>query len=233
MPIRVMLADDHPLVLDGIKNTLAGNEDIQVIAEATNGLEVPALVDELKPDILVLDMSLPGLSGVEITRVLKASGAHVKILALSGYTDRAYILGTLEAGVEGYLSKDETLEVIQEAIRGIAAGQQGWLSRGARAILMQAYQGDGISDIQLTPRESQVGHRVIEGKTNSQIASELRISEKTVEKYMQRLFEKCQVASRVELAVFLVRNNGSVRTTFHETEEIQVGAMPPLINKPV
>jgi DNA-binding NarL/FixJ family response regulator len=122
----------------------------------------------------------------------------------------------LEAGVAGYLSKDEPLEVIQEAIRGINAGQQGWISRGARAILVQAYQGEGVSGIQLTPRESQIGERVIQGKTNSQIASELKISEKTVEKYMQRLFEKCQVASRVELAVYLIRNDTYVKSPSSE-----------------
>jgi len=231
MPIRVMLADDHPLVLDGIKKTLAATEDIRVVAEATNGSDVPTLVDQVKPDVLVLDMSLPGLNGVEITRLLKASGAQVKILALSGFNDRGYILGTLEAGVAGYLSKDETIEVIQEAIRGIAAGQHGWLSQEARAILMQAYQGDG-ADILLTPREAQVGQRVIDGKTNSQIASELRISEKTVEKYMQKLFEKCQVASRVELAVFLIRNDGTVRETFYKNEGNRVNPLPSLNNRP-
>jgi DNA-binding NarL/FixJ family response regulator len=207
MPIRVMLADDHPLVLDGIKKTLAGAEDIQVIAEATRGTDVASLVDKFKPDVLVLDMSLPGLDGVEITQSLKANDVNLKILALSGYTDRAYIIGTLEAGASGYLSKDESIEVIQEAIRGVAAGQQGWISRNARAVLVDAYQGEGIGLRKLTRREAQVGQLVIAGKTNHQIAAELQISEKTVEKYMQNLFEKCRVASRVELAVLLVRND--------------------------
>jgi len=208
MPIRVMLADDHPMVLVGIKNILAVQEDIQVIAEATNGLDVLNLVDRFQPDVLVLDMSLPGLDGLEVTRQLKAGGATVKILALSGYNDREYILGTLDEGASGYLSKDESIESIQDAIRGVAVGQYGWISREAKAVLMEAYQVKGVPELRLTRRETQVSQLVIEGKTNSQIGVELKISEKTVEKYLQNLFEKFQVSSRVGLAVFLVRKDG-------------------------
>jgi DNA-binding NarL/FixJ family response regulator len=134
-PIRVILADDHVVVRIGIRNLLSRSTDISVIGEASNGVEAIQLVDELKPDVLLLDMEMPELDGVEVARRLRAAKAPVKILALSAYNDKQYILSMFDQGAAGYLTKDEAPEKIIEAVRGVAAGEQGWMSRKVAARL--------------------------------------------------------------------------------------------------
>ncbi len=181
MAIRVILVDDHPVIRNGVKNILAATMDIRVIGEAGSGEEAIDLVNELNPDVLVLDMELPGKNGVQVTEELKASGSSVKILAFSGYEDREFIQGVLNSGAAGYLTKDEPGEVLVQAIRGVAGGQQGWLSRKVKAALVTMYQEDERPANRISPRESQVYGLISEGKTNKRIALELKISEKTVE----------------------------------------------------
>jgi DNA-binding NarL/FixJ family response regulator len=134
-PIRVILADDHVVVRIGIRNLLSRSADISVIGEASNGVEAIQLVNELKPDVLLLDMEMPELDGVEVARRLRAAKAPVKILALSAYNDKQYILSMFDQGAAGYLTKDEAPEKIIEAVRGVAAGEQGWMSRKVAARL--------------------------------------------------------------------------------------------------
>lgn len=134
-PIRVILADDHVVVRIGIRNLLSRSTDISVIGEASNGVEAIQLVNELKPDVLLLDMEMPELDGVEVARRLRAAKAPVKILALSAYNDKQYILSMFDQGAAGYLTKDEAPEKIIEAVRGVAAGEQGWMSRKVAARL--------------------------------------------------------------------------------------------------
>ncbi len=205
MSIRVILVDDHPVIRNGVKNILAATMDIRVVGEAGSGEEAIDLVNQLNPDVLVLDMELPGKNGVAVTEELKASGSPVHILAFSGYDDRQFIQGVLNSGAAGYLTKDEPGETLIQAIRGVAEGQQGWLSRKIKATLMTMYQEDEPSNTRISPRESQVYGLVSEGKTNKRIALELKISEKTVEKYIYNLFQKFDVASRVQLAVMKAR----------------------------
>ncbi len=123
--IRVVIADDHPVMRDGIRNLLDKAIDIEVAGEAGNGVEALRLVEELKPDVLLLDMELPGLKGVEVAQRLQASGATVRILVLSAYDDQEYIRGLLASGAAGYLLKEEIPETIVEAIRGVARGERG------------------------------------------------------------------------------------------------------------
>ncbi|MCL4562977.1 MAG: response regulator transcription factor [Chloroflexi bacterium] len=132
-PIRVILADDHVVVRIGIKNLLSRSPDIAVIGEASNGIEAIRMVGELKPDLLLLDMEMPELDGVEVARQLRAANSPVRILALSAYNDKQYILSMLEQGAAGYLTKDEAPGTIVDAVRGVAAGERGWLSRKAAA----------------------------------------------------------------------------------------------------
>ena len=205
MPIRVILVDDHPVIRNGIKNMLVKTMDIEVIAEAESGDVVIDLVKRLKPDVLVLDIGLPGKDGIEVTEELRAMGAPVQILIFSGYDDRQFIEGVLNSGASGYLTKDEPLEVVIDAIRGVASGQQGWLSRRIKAAIMEKYQDEDRSTSRISRRESQVYHLISEGKTNKSIAHELAISEKTVEKYIYNLFKKFDVVSRVQLAVLKAR----------------------------
>ncbi len=134
-PITVVLADDHVVVRIGIKNLLSHSDDISVIGEASNGLEAIEKVNELKPDLLLLDMEMPELDGVEVARQLRDTHSETRILALSAYNDKQYILSMLEQGAAGYLTKDEAPGTIVEAVRGVANGERGWLSRKAAARL--------------------------------------------------------------------------------------------------
>jgi two-component system, NarL family, response regulator NreC len=210
MAIRVILADDHPIIRNSIKSLLHKTLDIQVIAEAADGDETIRLVQDLLPDVLLLDMSLPLKDGVEVTNELKAAGSNVHILAFSGYADPEYIREILNSGASGYLIKSEPFDVVIDAIRGVASGQEGWLSNEVKAIVLGKGDKDSIIINTLTPRERQVCAHVVEGKTNKNIAFELGISEKTVEKYIYSIFQKFDVVSRVELAVRLVQKEGKI-----------------------
>jgi DNA-binding NarL/FixJ family response regulator len=203
--IRVVLADDHPIVRDGIRKLLADSIGIEVIGEAKDGQEAYQLVIEKLPDVLLLDMELPGIHGVDLTKRLIAEGVKVKILALSSYNDKGYISEMLALGASGYLIKDEVPKNIVDAIRGVANGEQGWVSREVAAILGQmAVDKETHSD--LTHRESEVLKLVVRGMTNREIGYELEISEKTVEKHLNNVFEKLNVHSRVEAAVYAVES---------------------------
>ncbi len=205
MAIRLILADDHPIIRKGVKDFLGQTEEIEVVAEAKNGLETIQLVNEFSPDVLLLDMELPDKSGVEVIQDLKAAGSPVNILGFSAYDDQELIRGFLETGAAGYLTKDESIENIIDAIRGVANGQQGWLSRRIKAIMLNVYRmGDNWHN-KVSPREAQVCKLIVQGKTNKQIGYALNISEKTVEKYIYKLFQKLEVVSRVELAVMVAR----------------------------
>jgi two-component system response regulator DegU len=202
--IRVVIADDHPVMRDGIRNLLDKAIDIEVAGEAGDGVEALRLVEELDPDVLLLDMELPGLKGVEVAQRLQASGAAVRILALSAYNDGEYIRGLLASGAAGYLLKEEIPETIVEAIRGVARGERGWVSRPVAAQMATWTQKEVESTV-LTERELDVLRLVVEGKTNQEIALALGISDKTIEKHLQGVFAKLGVASRVEAAVHAVR----------------------------
>lgn len=129
--IRVVIADDHAIMRVGIRNILSRSNEICVIGEASNGAEAIQLISELTPDVLVLDMEMPVMDGVEVARQLQSKGAPVRILVLSAYDDRQYIQEMLNLGAAGYLIKDEAPEVIVDAVQGIANGEKGWISRKA------------------------------------------------------------------------------------------------------
>ena len=205
--IRVVLADDHPVVRAGIRNLLERVPNIQVIGEAGSGAEALRLVEELAPDLLLLDMEMPGLKGLDVARRLRANGSAVRILALSAYDDRQYILGLLASGAAGYLTKEEAPETIIQAVRGIMRGEHGWVS-GRVAAQMAEWAGQKRARIKkLTLHEAEELRLVVAGKTNREIALALGISEKMVEKHLQAVFEKLGVASRIEAAVLAVRES--------------------------
>ena len=129
--IRVVIADDHAIMRVGIRNILARSEVICVVGEANNGAEAIQLVEELEPDVLVLDMEMPVMDGVEVARRLQASESPVAVLVLSAYDDRQYILEMLNMGAAGYLIKDEAPDVIVDAVQGVSRGEKGWISRKA------------------------------------------------------------------------------------------------------
>ncbi|HZD56636.1 MAG TPA: response regulator transcription factor [Anaerolineales bacterium] len=203
--IRVLLVDDHPVVREGIRNLLAKEGDIVIVGEAKDGSEALRMVGDLLPDVMLLDMELPGISGTQVAKRLQDENSPVKILALSAHDDRQYIQELLANGASGYLIKEEVPETIIEAVRGVAYGEQGWISRQVAAQMSTWMGGREEDQHTLTPREVEVLAGVVAGKTNQEIGMSLGISEKTVEKHLEAVFTKLNVASRVEAAVLAVR----------------------------
>jgi DNA-binding NarL/FixJ family response regulator len=204
-PIRVVLADDHPIVRTGIRTMLAKASDIIVVAEVGNGPDVLVQIAELAPDVLLLDMEMPGLSGVEVAQKLKAANSKVKVLALSAHDDEVYVRSLLANGAVGYLTKEEAPELIIGAVRGIARGETGWISRRAAAQMISWTRQQAEEPAELTEREMQVLQQAATGKTNREIALALGIAGKTVEKHMGGVFEKLRVSSRVEAVMSAVK----------------------------
>lgn len=208
--IRVMLADDHPVVRTGIRNLLEKHADIVVVGEATNGLEALRIVEELKPDVLLLDMEMPGLSGVEVARRLKSVCSTARLLVLSAYDDEQYIFALLSSGAAGYLTKDEVPTMIGDAVRGIANGEEGWLSRRVTAKVLQrnqAAQQRNDTNMLLSSRERQVLQLVAQGRDNEQIGATLNISDGTVKNHVTNIYSKLGVRTRAE-AVALAWQQG-------------------------
>ncbi len=204
--IRVLIADDHPIVCKGIHNLLEPAVGIAVVGEAHSGAEALQLIESLRPDVVLLDVELSDMSGIDVIRRLNEANISVRVLGLSSYDDREFISQLLALGASGYLLKDEIPEQIIEAVRGVARGETGWVSRKVAAKLSQILQKDqeGVAD--LTRRELDVLRLVVEAKTNGEIGMLLGISEKTVEKHLDTIFRKLGVASRVEAAVLAVRS---------------------------
>jgi DNA-binding NarL/FixJ family response regulator len=203
--IRVILVDDHPVVRSGIRGLLEKASDIEIAGEADLGEEALRLVEETPADVLLLDMELPDIPGIRVAEQVKQNHPELKILSLSAHDDSTYVRQVLELGAAGYLMKDEAPEVIVEAVRGVANGQQGWISRGITAQMAGWLQAGATEGARLTRREQETLLLLVEGKTNQAIGNELHISEKTVEKYIKAIFEKLNVSSRVEAAVMAVR----------------------------
>jgi DNA-binding NarL/FixJ family response regulator len=203
--IRVLIADDHPIVCKGIRALLESAGEFNVVGEANNGVQALQMIEELSPDVVLLDMEMPDLNGVEVVQQITQRELPVRVLGLSSYDDQQYISQLLALGASGYLIKDEVPEAILEAVRGVARGEKGWVSRRVAARLSQILQDDQESGKEFTPREMEVLRLVVDGKTNAEIGVTLGISEKTVEKHLEALFRKMGVVSRVEAAVMAVR----------------------------
>jgi DNA-binding NarL/FixJ family response regulator len=168
----------------GIRTLMEAEADFNVVGEAANGLEALRLVELLKPDVLLLDMEMPGLSGVEVARRIRDQGLPVYVLALSAYDDRAYITGLLESGASGYITKEKPPQMIVEAVRAVARGEGRWF--------IQPVQRDALP---VTDREQAVLRLMARGMTNQEIAAQLYISENTVRNHIGRIYRRLGVKS--------------------------------------
>jgi DNA-binding NarL/FixJ family response regulator len=209
-PIRVLLADDHPLVRAGIRTTLAGEEDVALVGEATDGHEAQRLCQTLRPDVLLLDLNMPGPSPFETVACLRGCCPETRVLILTAYDDDAYIHGLTAAGVAGYVLKDEAAEAVVCAIRATAEGGT-WLSRPVVEKLARSATGedDQARAADLTDREREIVRLMAQGWDNVRIAGELSLAEQTVRNYACRIYAKLGVASRVQAAVW-ARERGLV-----------------------
>ena len=205
--IRVLIVDDHPITCKGIREVLEPSVGIRVAGEAHSGAEALQMIEELKPDVVLLDMRLPDMDGIEIIRKAYKIGTQARILGLSSFNDREFIAQLLTYGASGYLLKDEMPEEIINAIRGVANGEVGWVSRKVAALLSQILSKEEEGGADLTSRELAVLNLVVDGKTNNQIGTTLGISAKTVEKHLHAIFRKMGVVSRVEAAIMAVQES--------------------------
>lgn len=208
-PIRVLVADDHSVVRQGIRHVLEGAEEFTIVAEAENGNEVAELVAQSKPDVVVLDISMPGLSGIEVTAVLRKRFPKCRVLILSMYDNQEYVLEAVRSGAHGYLLKDTAADDLATAIRSIHSGEA-FYSPPIAAKLAAAVKGD-FSDkddtgelASLTTREREVLRGIARGLTNKDIATQLGISPRTVETHRESLMRKLgirHVAGLTKLAL--------------------------------
>lgn len=212
--IRVLIVDDHPITCKGIRDLLEPVVGISVVGEAHTGADALQKIEELRPSVVLLDMRLPDMDGVEIIKRAYKTGSNARILGLSSYNDREFISELLTYGASGYLLKDEVPEEIVEAVRGVAHGEAGWVSRKVAALLSQILVTEQEAGKELTSRELKVLDLVVDGKTNNQIGLALGISAKTVEKHLHAIFRKLGVVSRVEAAILAVQEN-LVKRDFH------------------
>jgi DNA-binding NarL/FixJ family response regulator len=205
-PIRVVVADDHPVVRNGVVLELSRQPDIMVLGTAENGDEALRLVQTVQPDVLVTDLSMPGLRAVDLIRQARVLPEPPRILILSAYAELDYVLTLIDAGVTGYLLKDEDPATISAAVRAVARGEP-WLSSSvAVGMLDRRVRAAGEPPPPLlSSRGLDVLRLVVAGKTNQEIGIVLGISEKTVEKHLAEVFAKLGVSSRVEAAVRAVR----------------------------
>ena len=184
--IRVVLADNHKFVRTGIRNIVEKTKDIVVIGEAENGFDALHLVHELEPDVLVLDIEMPDLTGYEVTKQLHADSAASPVLALSTYEDKQYILSMLRFGAYGYLTKDEVPNMIVRAIRGVARKERGWVSRRMAARLAMWLQGENSDQVDLTNEDFELLGMFLAGKTNEQIGKIFGMNQQSVENRLAR-----------------------------------------------
>jgi DNA-binding NarL/FixJ family response regulator len=198
--IRVALADDHPVVLAGIKALLQAAPEITLVGEATTGTAALAMVLETAPDVAVIDISLPGMNGLELAQRLAAASPEVKLLALTVHEDRAYVQPLLQAGARGYLLKRSAAEDLVRAIRAVAAGGV-YLDPAVadKALPAAAPQATPTEGEPLSQREQEVLRSTARGFSNKEIAAQLQVSVKTVETYKQRAAEKLGLRTRADI----------------------------------
>jgi DNA-binding NarL/FixJ family response regulator len=204
-PIRVLVADDHMIVRTGIRHVLEGEAGFEVVGEAATGAEAISLAAELRPDVVVLDISMPGESGLQVAARLRGTGPEPRVLILSMHDNAEYVLESVRAGADGYLLKDTAATELRTAIRTVCRGES-YFSPPIATRLREALRGEhethSKSLAQLTAREREVLRGVSRGRTNKEIAAELGISYRTVETHRESLMRKLQIRTVAELTRF-------------------------------
>ena len=206
MSVRVLLADDHAVVRMGFKLLLQTTDDIEIVAEAEDGESACRLYDEVQPDVLVMDISMPGMGGVEAVRRIIAHDRRARILALSAHEDTSHPKRVLKAGALGYLCKRGAPEALIDAIRATAKGQRYLDAQIAQRMAMQDLNGDQGPLETLSEREFEVFLQLARGQTVAQIAEKLSLSSSTVGTHLYNIKQKLNVANQAELTLLAVRH---------------------------
>ena len=209
MPIRLLIADDHKLMREGLRALLSGESDIEVIGEASNGREIVKLVEESAPDIVLMDISMPQLNGIDATRQIKDLSGTTRVIALSMHADRLFVQGVLKAGAAGYILKDSAFDELGQAVRAVSNGQM-YLSPGVAGVVVEGFlKTNGApaeNEVSLTAREREVLQLITEGIATRDIATQLHISVKTVETHRRQLMKKLDIYTVAELTKYAIRN---------------------------
>lgn len=212
--IRLVLADDHAVVRAGTRELLEQQSDLNIVGEASDGEEAVRLAHELQPDVIVMDVRMPKMTGVEATRRIKAECPDVKVLVLTAHDDDEYVFALLQAGANGYLMKTAEIEELVKAIRTVAGGQSTLAPTIAGKVVAQFTSGktlpEALTNAQdryegLTDRELGILKLVGKGLSNKQIGKNLYISDRTVQAHLSNIFSKLGVSSRTEAVMYAVR----------------------------
>ncbi len=213
--IKVLLVDDHQIVRDGIKRILKDESDIELIGSVSSGKEALDFTRCTEPNLVIADLSMPNMSGIELTKKLTATYPEIKVLILSMFNDEEYIVSAIQAGAKGYLPKqDSTTDVLLEAIRTIAGGDE-FYSQSISKIVLKSFiknvkntnVGDVAKKHQLTSREKEILKLYVEGFTNNEIAEKLNLSVYTIKTHKNNIMQKYNFKSTVEMIKFALRNN--------------------------
>ncbi len=210
MSIRILLADDHRIVRDGLKTLLEKQPDMEVIAEAEDGRTTVNLARKLLPDVIIMDITMPDLNGIDATRKIVSETPNAKVIALSMHSDRRFVSGSLEAGASGYLMKDCAFEELVSAIRSVMTSNRTYLSPKVADIVVKNYVSKFSKSRMpvpptLTNREREMLQLLAEGKTTKEIASGLHVSIKTVETHRRNIMSKLNSHSVADLIKYALR----------------------------
>lgn len=207
MSIRILLADDHPMVLKGLSFFLKTQDDIDIVGEVNNGVEALKVIGEMKPDVVLMDLSMPVLDGIEATKIIRRDYPQTKVLILTSFSDQDHVLPAIKAGASGYQLKDIEPEELVKTIRAVHQGQTQLHPQATTQLLNHVTHQGTPSDKQhlefnsLTPREKDVLFQITLGKGNKEIASDLFITEKTVKTHVSNILSKLELHDRTQAAV--------------------------------
>jgi two-component system response regulator NreC len=209
MSIRIILADDHKITRQGLRSLIDESNDMEVIAEAENGRDAVELARQLKPDVIIMDVSMPDLNGVEATRQIVQDNPQMKIIALSMHSDTLFVSEMLKSGASGYLLKDCAFEELEQAIRTVTESKA-YLSPSISGIIVEDYlhrlsKAEQSTAEVLTDREREVLQLIAEGQSTKRIALKLHISAKTVETHRRQIMNKLDMHTVAELTKYAIR----------------------------
>jgi DNA-binding NarL/FixJ family response regulator len=210
MAIKVVLADDHTIVRDGLRALLEANPEIRVVGDASNGTQVLEQVNELQPDVVIMDISMPGLNGIDATRQILAANPEVRVIILSMLGTADHVFHALQAGARGYLLKESAGREVMEAVLSVYAGEM-YFSRPITYVMINDYvqaradtQVDSLES--LSVRENEILCLVVEGRTSAEIGKQLNLSPKTIESYRSRMMQKLGISDFPELIKFAIKH---------------------------
>ena len=220
-PVRIVIADDHPIFRDGLRRLLEAEPDLKVIGEASDGAEAVKMARQLKPDILLLDLAMPRMPGLEALREMSsgATASSVRVILLTAAAEKKQIVEALQLGARGVVLKDSATQLLLKSIHTVMAGEY-WVGRESVSNLVQylrnLVQSSGEEAKQrkfgLTPRELEIVSAVVAGYSNKEIAEYFKISEDTVKHHLSNIFDKLGVSTRLELALFAVNQALPLKT---------------------